>query len=1011
MRAILFFTTAILTISATAQPLVDSWFTERSGAYAKAYPDNAAEVAGTPSTTWPHPNGGISQSIPTYAGVHEIASTNEHVYIRSSGLGFHIMGPWYNNVGQTSPTPSFPENQALLYRFDKTPEAATSGNWDETSLGAVGYFVDGVSIFDSRDAFGYVNATNSETSLNASDQKWSRDAYVNEFLAFDSSNSHQAGGHYHSHANPLGLRHQLNDSVTYHESSNTYTETPNGKHSPIIGWLNDGYPLYGPYGYSDPNDTGSAVERMVTGYQPRPLSSGAARDTLPQWCNDLLGKTLALTADQYGPAIDAPVGARDVAELGRYIEDHDYKGDLAMTQGTDFDLDRHNGRWCKTPEFPDGTYAYFVTIDELGTPLYPYAVGPVFYGKAKATKVSQIPLEATTHFKGGPAIGAKDANLEFETDDLTLTWSSTEGGRYQVEKSTNLNDWEPVTTVTSQAESAQFINSKGTNAQEFYRITQTTLPEFDVKGFDFRAAADVPEVAKPNILLIILDDWGVDSSPWDNPSADRNATMQNIDGLVRNGLRFSNAYAQAACSPTRASILTGTIPAEHGIGVPGNTLADNLMTLPRLFDTAGSDYALASYGKWHLGGDNDGPFLIGGWPEFYGFSGGGSDYNSWTPINNGTRESTLSSYITTDLATKTADFIQAQDALDKPWFCWLAFNAPHSPFHEPPASLLQSNWDVSATTDRDLYEKMLEAVDTEIGNVLAHVDLTETTVIVLGDNGTPGILALPPYTNGHAKGSLYDGGGHVPMVIAGANVKSRGVTKRIVHCADLYSTIAEIAGIDAFVPIETRDTSESFFEELAQESPENDKIVIVERFGTSIIPGRALRSGDYRLLIYDDPSTTADTPTYEAYHVTLDETETDNLLTKPLSDKARKALSLMTAESNRLDGGFDFIDFSNHAVIELYIELPSSGVQPSVPRLYNNNGNIVAPEKITIGNIEASYVTRSTPSGQPDQHWIKAYLDPSLLTAGTHTITVEFSDAPSSGLPRVYTALNNYVKP
>lgn len=144
---------------------------------------------------------------------------------------------------------------------------------------------------------------------------------------------------------------------------------------------------------------------------------------MPNWCEDLLGKTAALTSDQYGPPVDSIVGTRDTAILGRYIEDHEYKGDVGMLQGTHFDLDQHNGRWCKTPEFTHGTYAYFVTIADDGTLQFPYAAGPVFYGKLTAQSVDNIPLAATTHFKGGPSVGAQNPRLEVDSNDIALSWA------------------------------------------------------------------------------------------------------------------------------------------------------------------------------------------------------------------------------------------------------------------------------------------------------------------------------------------------------------------------------------------------------------------------------------------------------------------------------------------------------------------------------------------------------------------------------------------------------------
>ncbi len=131
---------------------------------------------------------------------------------------------------------------------------------------------------------------------------------------------------------------------------------PSSSHSPIIGWAFDGYPIYGPFGYSDPNNANSAIKQMMSSYQLRNITD---RTTLPDGTN--------LMANQYGPSVDATY------PLGVYNEDYEY----VASSG---DLDEHNGRFCVTPDYPQGTYAYFVTADNAGEPAYPYYIGDTYYG-------------------------------------------------------------------------------------------------------------------------------------------------------------------------------------------------------------------------------------------------------------------------------------------------------------------------------------------------------------------------------------------------------------------------------------------------------------------------------------------------------------------------------------------------------------------------------------------------------------------------------------------------------
>lgn len=106
-------------------------------------------------------------------------------------------------------------------------------------------------MFDSRDAFSYDTSAGQDDNPMAGggvngDGIWNRDAFINEGVTFDAGNAHQAGILSHYHANPTALRHLLGDSVAHDPNANSYAENFNGAHSPIIGWVRDSYPVYGP---------------------------------------------------------------------------------------------------------------------------------------------------------------------------------------------------------------------------------------------------------------------------------------------------------------------------------------------------------------------------------------------------------------------------------------------------------------------------------------------------------------------------------------------------------------------------------------------------------------------------------------------------------------------------------------------------------------------------------------------------------------------------------------------
>ena len=175
----------------------------------------------------------------------------------------------------------------------------------------------------------------------------------------------QYGGEYAHLSDPKQLRYVLGDNVFKDPSSGNLRELSAGlRHSPIIGWAFDGNPIYGPYGYIDAADQSSGIKRCVSSYRIKPiLEFDTATNPNP------------VRTD--GPLLsDKPAGT--------YIEDYEY----VFQAG---DLDQYNGRYCKTPEYPEGTYAYFVSIDasEAGLPVFPYVCGPQLYSRPDEWNYSQ----------------------------------------------------------------------------------------------------------------------------------------------------------------------------------------------------------------------------------------------------------------------------------------------------------------------------------------------------------------------------------------------------------------------------------------------------------------------------------------------------------------------------------------------------------------------------------------------------------------------------------------------
>ena len=177
-------------------------------------------------------------------------------------------------------------------------------------------------------------------------KRWIKDRYKlrqaelddNNGLTFDEYSGR--GKHYAVVANPGNLRYRLGDNINNVLTENSAPHT----HSPIIGWAYDGNPIYGPYGYSEPGDPTSTIVRMNSGYV---LQNN---------------RTNGPDINQY--------------EVGTFIDD--WKWTPTINSGKT-ELDENNGRFCVTPEYPQGTYAYFVTIDSSGDPKFPYILGKNFY--------------------------------------------------------------------------------------------------------------------------------------------------------------------------------------------------------------------------------------------------------------------------------------------------------------------------------------------------------------------------------------------------------------------------------------------------------------------------------------------------------------------------------------------------------------------------------------------------------------------------------------------------------
>jgi hypothetical protein len=256
--------------------------------------------------------------------IQQVQYSDSSVYVSTTCVPGYDVGPWPG-----LPASQVPVNENFVYKITRYPLPNT-----DTPImvggGHVGVWSNGVSMFNAQDAYSYNNQN-----------IWHRDAVYFEGSTFDSCLGHPSPfGEYHTHLNPRCL---------YDDADSTH-------HSPIIGYSFDGYPVYGVYAYTDTNGTGP-IKRMQSSYRLRSITQ---RDTLPNGTG--------LNVSQQGPAVSGTY------PLGYFLEDYEYVTGLG-------DLDAHNGRFCKTPEYPNGTYCYFMTINSSLNGVFPYVIYGSYFGK------------------------------------------------------------------------------------------------------------------------------------------------------------------------------------------------------------------------------------------------------------------------------------------------------------------------------------------------------------------------------------------------------------------------------------------------------------------------------------------------------------------------------------------------------------------------------------------------------------------------------------------------------
>ncbi|WP_373550244.1 sulfatase-like hydrolase/transferase [Haliscomenobacter sp.] len=466
--------------------------------------------------------------------------------------------------------------------------------------------------------------------------------------------------------------------------------------------------------------------------------------------------------------------------------------------------------------------------------------------------------------------------------------------------------------------------------------------------------------AQRNVILIIADDLGSDYCGFYENHVDT-AKMPNIRRLLARGVRFRNAWSNPLCSPTRAGILTGRYSFRTGVGtaVGGSSpvLDTSEITIPKLLNKyAPGGYAKANVGKWHLQNPVPANYLLPnkmGYDHYEGnLAGGVTSYTNWTKVKNGVA-SNVTTYATTETTNNAITWVKNQG--NKPFFLWLAYNAPHTPHHLPPNNLHSSS-NLSGTAahiaanPESYFKAAVEALDHEIGRLfdsLQKLNLWDNTdIIFIGDNGDDPTVAQ---RSGGNKGSIAQGGVSVPFIIAGPSVNNPGrVSDALVSTQDLFATILELLGHNnwaAQIPSNKPVDSKSIVPILKNQSSSIRSWIFTEVFRTPSVAadGKAMRNVEYKLLDLDNG-------TQAFYHLASDPYETNDLLEKPLDAIAQSNYNTLCAEMSNLVGKGGFCSLTT-ATLEPLVKADPLEIYPNPVTDYFNIKNTTPDASYQIWNI------------------------------------------------------------
>ena len=409
-------------------------------------------------------------------------------------------------------------------------------------------------------------------------------------------------------------------------------------------------------------------------------------------------------------------------------------------------------------------------------------------------------------------------------------------------------------------------------------------------GFAFSGSA------QQNTILIIADDVSPDYFGCFSTTTDT-AVAPNISALAWRGVRFSNVWSAPVCSPARSQILTGRYPFRTGVGgvitsITSPQIDTAEVSISKLLKyNSPLQYQTACIGKWHLTANAPARRLNPnklGFDLYSGnFNGAIPNYYNYVRIKNGLVD-TVTTYATTQTVNDAINWLDTLSS-NRPFFLWLAFNAPHDPFHVPPANLCNTAGLIGTPADinanpQKYFKAAIQAMDSEIGRLLTYLSthqlLDSTNIVFIGDNGNQSQVAQIS-NPAKSKGTLYDYGIHVPMLVAGPVVQGGNRwSHELLSTVDLFSTMAEWSGLTNWrvgIPSNKTIDSRSFLPILKSPTATAPRSwIFSETFNTpaTAADGKTIRNASYHLIKFDSGGS-------EFYHTAIDSEENINLLANP----------------------------------------------------------------------------------------------------------------------------------